>query len=509
MNKLIDINLLKSFFNLCKSYHFEDKYKHLPDSGSGMAKVLSVDELDRPQWVRMDDMLNRLDYKDEESENANEENIKQNSYGVRFKYSDMSGIERIGNLDLHRTCPIQNGFKGCIEQNGAIQYYLDENDWSKKADGTPSRLDGYDGNVSIDTFNDFYINFTIKDTWAEVRISYKKLGKDWIKVDRLLIHAFRSTRLTSVPKDMGWLSTLTTNSMVSVVNDNIRGGDGSVAYDSNSVFSSTKNKPTTSISRQSAREYFRLNGYENINFYQYIYIFYWLYVIEYCNFNSQDEIMTDDPLLKYKRGGLGPSVTTLSDTEWSRFNGYRPIVPNGYFADCGNKTAFKTFNINITLADGTIVNKQIQTHSWHGFQNIFGDIWTNVDGATIIKEQVDGKWKTIWQFMKNPAKYVDIKSEIPDREIETSIVTSGWPYQIFFTDFGEIVPIRLGATSVTGTCDYHYWSQNTPACLLVGGRGYSGTYAGLGYLHISNSVDLSSIRVGFRGVISPTQEAAA
>lgn len=501
MKKLIDINLLKSFFNHLKDYHFNDDYKHVPTVGASMKSVLSINNLGEPQWVKFDEMRYRVDSFDEIAETPTEQYIKEHSYGVTFKYSDLSGIKRIGSEQLHRECPIQNNLRGCIEQNGKIQYYLHPDNWDYKLDGiTPSRLDGFDGNVSIDTYQDFFINFTKIGDDCFVRISLENLGKGWIKVPRLLIHAFKSTILNDFPKDMGWLSTLQKNSMVSVVNnaEYVRGVDKNKSFDSKGIFASTLNKPSSSISRATAREYFRLNGYENLNFYQYMYIFYWLYVIEYCTFNSQADIK-DDSLTGFKQGGLGLSLTTLTGTEWNTLNGYRPICPNGYFKDCGNHTAFKTFQIDI---DGHTATCNV--HSWHGFQNIFGDIWTSLDGVTIIKKQENGVWKTIWELIKDPQYYVDTESDNSDTvKIEVNNVNTLWPIQMYFGDEGLIIPIKGGGSSGSGTCDYFSNGQSSPACLLVGGTANYYYSAGLNYFSVTALVNLSSVGVGYRGVISP------
>ena len=95
MKKLIDINLLKSFFNHLKDYHFNDDYKHVPTVGLSMKSVLSVNNLGKPEWVNFDEMGHR-------DGSFDEQYIKENSYGVTFKYSDLSGIKRIGSEKLHK-----------------------------------------------------------------------------------------------------------------------------------------------------------------------------------------------------------------------------------------------------------------------------------------------------------------------------------------------------------------------------------------------------------------------
>ncbi|MBO6233217.1 MAG: hypothetical protein J6N78_04075, partial [Clostridia bacterium] len=63
------------------------------------------------------------------------------AYGIQWQATALGTASptRIGNLDLHASLPIQSGMKGCIwNRTDGIKYYLDENDWSKKADGTDS-----------------------------------------------------------------------------------------------------------------------------------------------------------------------------------------------------------------------------------------------------------------------------------------------------------------------------------------------------------------------------------
>ena len=82
---------------------------------------------------------------------SSSEKIKKFAYAIECDEADTPlKPRRIGNLELHKTLPIQNALKGCVAQNGNIMYYLDENDWAFKQDGSPSRLDGYDGEVQVE-----------------------------------------------------------------------------------------------------------------------------------------------------------------------------------------------------------------------------------------------------------------------------------------------------------------------------------------------------------------------
>ena len=106
---------------------------------------------------------------------SSSEKIKKFAYGIEWDEADTPfKPKRIGNLEFHKTLPIQNAFKGCVAQDGNIMYYLDENDWVYKQDGTPSRLDGYDGEVQVE-IPKFYLWHEEEGTIKRVYISlYKK-----------------------------------------------------------------------------------------------------------------------------------------------------------------------------------------------------------------------------------------------------------------------------------------------------------------------------------------------
>lgn len=57
-------------------------------------------------------------------------NINKLAYGVRWNSVNQvtTACERIGNLELHKTLPIQSRFKVCIHKGKQIQYYCNPND---------------------------------------------------------------------------------------------------------------------------------------------------------------------------------------------------------------------------------------------------------------------------------------------------------------------------------------------------------------------------------------------
>lgn len=264
-----------------------------------------------------------------------------NAYGVEWDCTNSSqDLTRIGNMSMHKTLPIQSKLKGCVAKNGEIQYYLDPTDWSKKEDGTPSRLDGYDGVVQVDTGGKFYLWSEEIGNIRRVWISEYKCVPYAYEVPRMLIDAYKATILRSVPSDMGYLSTLPVNSAVSICNTATycRGGYNNTDRDKYLSTDPTRTqlgKPATKMSLTNMRTYARNAGREVLNYYQYKAILYWLFVIEYATFNEQKEVNDELTSEGYKQGGLGTGVTNLNYVIYYNDN-YTASTTCGYTNDLGN-----------------------------------------------------------------------------------------------------------------------------------------------------------------------------
>lgn len=77
---------------------------------------------------------------------------------------------------------------------------------------------------------------------------------------------------------------------------------------------------------------------------------------------------------------MGPSITNVDGTKWGEYNGYYPLIPCGYGNDLGNGTGLKTVVLPATSSRGESTHYMAR---WRGFDNPFGDIWTNLDGIVI------------------------------------------------------------------------------------------------------------------------------
>ena len=203
-------------------------------------------------------------------------------------------------------------------------------------------LNGYDGEVKVEV-PEFWIKSWDADD-KEVRISPTYIDSSWEHQPRILISAFIDTVLQSVPENMGYLSTLPANSGISVCNINTycRGGNNNTNYDvylPTDPARSLLGKGRTQLPRSSMRIFARNSGNEILSYLQYKRAIYWLYVIEYANFNSQATYNSTLTSEGFRQGGLGAGVTIFN--AWSQFNGMNPITPNGYSNTIGNGTGVK------------------------------------------------------------------------------------------------------------------------------------------------------------------------
>lgn len=416
------------------------------------------------------------------------------SYGVEWDSTVADPtLTRIGNPLLHKSLPIQSQYKGCVANGAEINYYLNPNDWSQKADGTPSVLDGTDGTVRVH-IPKFYGKSGVEGTKRWVRMSTIKMDNTWIEIPEMLVDAYRST------------VNQTGNKAVSVINTTaqFRGGGNRTANDAyldTDAFRSDLGKPRTNISRANMRTYATNAGSEMLCYEYYKWIFYWAWVIEYATFNSQAAYNADLTAEGYHQGGLGDGVTTWDGTNWNNYNGYYPLTPCGYCNEFGNFTGVKDLVIPETVINDstTVASKTFKVPRWRGFDNPFGDIWTNLDG--IILERTAANQPSSVYTTTDPTAFGDDNTAKGKMTVAgTEIASDGYTKDYDLGETGEIIPSVVGGSTTTYMCDYHWCNASSTALrtLFVGGRADTGGYAGLGCFFSTNGVGYAAANVGFR-----------
>ena len=416
------------------------------------------------------------------------------SYGVEWDVTVADpACTRIGNPLLHKSLPVQSQYKGCVVKNGELQYFLDPNDWSKKADGTASVLDGTDGDVMVRTPK-FYGKSGSDGDKRWVRISTIQIDASWVEIPELYVSAYGNTIYTDTDN---------LTKVASVVNTtaNYRGGTNSSSYDTyldTDPFRTMLGKPRTSISRATMRTYAKNAGQELLCYEFYKWIFYWAYVIEYANFNSQAAFNAELTSDGYHQGGLGAGVTTWNSNSWNGYNSYSSITPCGYGNAIGNYTGTLALDIPETIVGSTTVSaKTLSVPRWRGFDNPFGDIWTNLDGIVIKYNSTSG-YNDVYTTT-DASKFGDDASVMSVAGQE--ITTGGYIKEFSLGETGEIIPFTVGGSESTYKCDYCYTNQASGNTLLVGGLAHYGGRAGLGAFDSLSGVGRAYSNVGFRSVI--------
>lgn len=428
------------------------------------------------------------------------------SYGVEWDSTVADPtLTRIGNPLLHKSLPVQSQYKGCVANGAEINYYLNPNDWSQKADGTPSVLDGTDGTVRVH-IPKFYGKSGVEGTKRWVRMSTIKMDNTWIEIPEMLVDAYRSTVDTTVSA---------TPKAVSVVNTTaqFRGGGNRTANDTyldTDAFRSDLGKPRTNISRANMRTYATNAGSEMLCYEYYKWIFYWAWVIEYATFNSQATYNAELTADGYHQGGLGPGITDWNNNAngWSGYNGTYPITPCGYCNDIGNFTGIKELVIPETVVDEstTVPTKTFKVPRWRGFDNPFGDIWTNLDG--IILERTAANQPSSVYTTSNPSAFGDDNTAKGKMTVAgKEIASDGYTKDFDLGSKGEIIPSVVGGSATTYMCDYHWCNAASTSLrtLIVGGYAANGGPAGLGSFNSFTGVGNVYSFVGFRTLNRITQ----
>lgn len=361
-------------------------------------------------------------------------------------------------------------------------------------------LNGYDGTVRI-YCPTFYIGgVSVPDNVRKKRIyiSEYQIFPYWTKQPEVLIDAYRSTILNEVPEGMGYLSTLPQNSAVSIVNTETycRGGKNNASLDqylNTDQFRTSLGKPRTKLNRAEIRTYANNANSYPLSYVQYRNIFYWLWTIEYANRNSQEEFKEELTSEGFHQGGLGDGITTINSSDVSKYNDYQPIVPCGYGNDMGNNTGLK--QINATIGDNEYT---LFMPRWRGFDNIFGDINTVLDGI-IIDNDTYGDY-----ICTDGSKFSDIVTDDYTKLFGNIYYSQNKSIYYHNCNWPEILPSNsspVSGSSTTGSCDtIERMTSYDQATLCMGGTMFNKEGSGLGRILIASIPEVVYTTSGFRTV---------
>lgn len=322
-------------------------------------------------------------------------------------------------------------------------------------------LNGYDGTVRV-YIPEFYIKSTVIDTICKVLISTIKIDDTYTKQPASLVDAYKCTVLNTVPSNMGYLSTLPVNSAVSIVNtaDYCRGYNGYDMYVNIDDLKTGLNKPVINRGLSFWITYSKNAKSNLLNYCEYKNIFYWLYVIEYANFNCQEDFIEELDSQGFKQGGLGGGVSNVFNIK--DYNNSQALTPNGFGNLIGNGTGL-TKMIIPSFPNTPVQEKYVPR--WRGFDNPFGDIGTILAGILYRK---NGDNDDIY-ICKTPSKYSTSTSQY-DYIIKTKFCNSGFITAFNLGTEADIIPQEVADLGSQFMCDgYQSTSDSIIRPVMVGG----------------------------------------
>lgn len=396
-------------------------------------------------------------------------------YGVKFDLANSSSPDgvRTGNMEMHRTLPIQSKMKSCtIDQNNTVRY-LNPNNHSKYEDGSTVDL-GAGGNRMVEIPEHYRLLIATPDNKVEVRISEYNLP-GFVKVNKKYIANYEAI------VDAG-------NKLRSIL--------------------TTKNEfPKVSLNRTTFQTYARTNG-DGWNMYTYDAHrdLVWLFVVEYATLNSQKAFNANLTAEGYHQGGLGDGVTSGTVT----VNGATTysFVPCGTTNSLGNGTGIIEYTHTNTNAEGTSTGtKVVNVPRYRGIENPFGHVWKNV--IDVVVAGTDNSVYICKDYTKfgtfeggtNPTAEQLIAAGYELQDFKESTITGQYVKKLVNNNQADLFPtvVGNGASATTYYCDYHWTSATaTPRTLLIGSYSGAGSYAGLFSLNSSVGLDYSTAIVGTR-----------
>lgn len=405
-------------------------------------------------------------------------------YGVKFDLANSSSPDgvRTGNMEMHRTLPIQSKMRGCtISNTDNVKKYLKANDWTKWEDGTTSSQDS--SGVGVEAFVEIPEHYRLliatPDNTVEIRMSEYNLP-GYTKVEKKYIGAYEGSVNLDSSSHNNLLRTQVRNTAP--------------------IISKTRTEFQTM-----ARNNNRTNNW-NIYTYDAHRDLTWLFVVEYATLNSQKAFNANLTAEGYHQGGLGDGVTSGTVT----VNGATTysFVPCGTTNSLGNGTGIIEYTHTNTNAEGTSTGtKVVNVPRYRGIENPFGQVWKNV--IDVVVAGTDNSVYICKDYTKfgtfeggaNPTAEQLIAAGYELQDFKESTITSQYVKKLVNNNQADLFPtvVGNGASATTYYCDYHWTSATaTPRTLLLGSCSGDGSYAGLFYLDSSAGLGYSSAYVGTR-----------
>lgn len=228
-----------------------------------------------------------------------------------------------------------------------------------------------------------------------------------------------------------------------------------------------------------------------------------LFLVEYATRNSQKAVNTELTPEGFRQGGLGSGCTTGTAT----INGAQTwsFIPTGSSDSLGSGSGEVTVTIQQTDSSGsntsTITRK---CNRYRGIENPFGHIWKHTDDVI----SVYGNGHRTWYKSVKPNQFATNKNTSYKPFCASTMASSGYKTEIKATPTCDFFATSVsGGSETTYWCDYNWDNTDTSEhCLLIGSRSLAGGEAGLFCLNSANAVSHSYATIGSRLTYLPWAE---
>lgn len=266
--------------------------------------------------------------------------------------------------------------------------------------------------------------------------------------------------------------------------------------------------PTVNFNRTNGRTWARANGFDgetkwNLYTYEEHRAICHLFLVEYATRNSQKAVNTELTPEGFRQGGLGSGCTTGTAT----INGAQTwsFMPTGSSDSLGSGSGEVTVTIQQTDQSGsntsTITRK---CNRYRGIENPFGHVWKHTDD--VISVYSNG-YRTWYKSVK-PDQFTTNKNASYKSLCASTMVSSGYKTEIKATPACDFFSMSVsGGSETTYWCDYNWDNTDTSEhCLLIGGHSGHGGAAGLFNLPSYTGVGSSRADIGSRLTYLPWAE---
>lgn len=403
-------------------------------------------------------------------------------YGVSWsETSSNPDCTRIGNMDMHRTLPIQSMMKPFditnIEDTVSeiilpIDDQFQKTSYANANNDQWSIVSGDSDNIMIRIPEFWYTDDYVPDTKTHNLKLCPHAKPGWYHHKEAYVSAYE-------------------------------------VYKSGDKLVSVKGQlPTVNFNRTDGRTWARANGFDgeakwNLYTYEEHRAICHLFLVEYATRNSQKTVNTELTPEGFRQGGLGSGCTTGTAT----INGVQTwsFIPTGSSDSLGSGSGEVTVTIQQTNQSGsntsTITRK---CNRYRGIENPFGHVWKHTDDVISV---YSNSYRTWYKSVK-PDQFTTNKNASYRSLCASTMVSNGYKTEIKATPTCDFFAVSVsGGSETTYWCDYNWDNTDTSEhCLLIGGNSGSGGPAGLFDLYSNAEVSHSDAYVGSRLTYLPWAE---